>query len=259
MNNMMFRFFLATILLSVTLLTACNEEDDLPDDVIVDCENFDSPIPNEERTQTLFPTTGFKNFQYCEVLPVFECGDNFVTEVYASLTHNDCPDADWFALNAEDLKAQFGMVDVHLNGPRHWVVNGLASNAGGETNDYDKVVSFGNIEMSLQAQIQSAFSDGDRYEESEVLRTTTYTYAAGNEVYKLISPQGEEYIMQSYSRLIDRDQSIDDLATLGDRLNLSTGWSFQTEVLETEFLLVTEGLAFVITDDFENAYQKIVE
>ncbi|MEL6972529.1 MAG: hypothetical protein AAFO02_20350, partial [Bacteroidota bacterium] len=91
------------------------------------------------------------------------------------------------------------------------------------------------------------------------LRTTTYTYSAGNEVYKLINPQGEEYIMQSYSRKIDQNQSMDDLATLGDRLNLPTGWSFQTEVLQADFLLVTEGLAFVITDDFDNAYQKIVE
>ena len=61
-------------------------------------------------------------------------------------------------------------------------------------------------------------------------RTTTYTYNAGSEVYKLINPQGEEYIMQSYSRLIDQDQSIDDLATLSDRLNLPAGRSFRAEV-----------------------------
>lgn len=166
---------------------------------------------------------------------------------------------DWFDLNAEELKTQFGMVEVRLNGPRHWVLNGLVANAGGETDNYDKIASFGNIQMSLRAQIQSAFSEGDLYTESEVLRTTTYTYHAGNEVYKLVNPQGEAYIMQSYSRKIDPNQSVDDLATLGTRLNLPAGWSFQTEVLQADFLLVTAGLAFVITDDFDNAYQKIVE
>ena len=65
--------------------------------------------------------------------------------------------------------------------------------------------------------------------------------------------------MQSYSRLIDQDQTIDDLATLGSRLNLPSGWSFLVEVLQADFLLVTEGQAFVITDDFDNAYQKIVD
>ena len=81
------------------------------------------------------------------------------------------------------------MVDVRLNGPRHWVLNSVEANANGQTNNYDKIALFGNIEMSLQAQIQSAFSEGDLYTESEVLRTTTYTYLAGNEVYKLINPR----------------------------------------------------------------------
>lgn len=223
------------------------------------CENFDSPIPNQDRTQTLIPPSNLRDFQYCEVLPVFKCGENFVTEVYASVSHNDCPEADWFELNVEELKDQFGMIDVRLNGPRHWVLNGLEANANGQTNNYGKIVSFGNIEMSLQAQIQRAFSEVGLYTESEVHRTTTYTYRAGNEVYKLINPQGEEFIMQSYSRLIDQNQSIDDLATLGSRLNLPSGWSFRTEVLQEDFQVVTEGLAFVITDDFDNAYQKIVE
>ncbi|MEL6971496.1 MAG: alpha/beta fold hydrolase, partial [Bacteroidota bacterium] len=226
---------------------------------IGDCENFDSPLPGQEREQVLLPPSDVRNFQYCEVHPVFACGDDLVTEVYVSISHNNCPDSDWFELNAEELKAQFDMVDVRLNGPRHLVMNGLAASAGGGTNDFGKVVSFGNIEMSLQAQIQGSYLDGDLYMEVGVERTTTYTYSAGSEVYKLINPQGEEYIMQSYSRLIDQDQSIDDLATLSDRLNLPAGWSFRAEVLQADFQVITEGLALVITDDFDNAYQKIVE
>ncbi|MEM6630936.1 MAG: hypothetical protein AAF694_14740, partial [Bacteroidota bacterium] len=116
----------------------------------------------------------------------------------------------------------------------------------------------GNIEMGLSAQIQGRSAE-DFYQDSEVQRTTVYTFSAGNEIYKLVNPQGEEYIMQSYSRKVERDQSIDDLASLGSRLNLPSGWSFRVEVLEEDFLLVTEGLAFVIQDDLENAYQKIVE
>ncbi len=220
------------------------------------CTNFDSPIPNQERTQFSMPPSDWRNFQYCEVLPVFECDGTLITEVYASNGHNDCPDPDWFALNAYDLKEEFGMVDVTLNGPRHWVLNSVQANAGGT--GYSKVATFGNIEMSLSAQIQG-IKPQEFYTDAEVQRNTIYTYLSGNEVYKLINPQGEEYIMQSYSRKIDNDQTIDDLSTLDSRLNLPTGWSFQTEVLQEDFQLVTDGLAFVINDDFENAYQKIVD
>ncbi|MEM9936782.1 MAG: hypothetical protein AAF824_24350, partial [Bacteroidota bacterium] len=189
---------------------------------------------------------------------VFECGNNLITEVYNSLSHNDCPDPDWFALNAEELKTEYGMVDVRMNGPRHWVINKIAGGAANGGSGFNKVASFGNIEMSLSAQVQGRVAD-DYYLDSEVLRTTIYTFSAGNEVYKLVNPQGEEYIMQSYSRKIDQDLSIGSLAFLGSKLNLPVGWSFKVEVLQEEFQLVTEGLAFVIQDDLENAYQKIVD
>ncbi|MEM9717997.1 MAG: haloalkane dehalogenase [Bacteroidota bacterium] len=231
---------------------------DWGDTVTEACENFDSPIPNEGRMQVLMPPSDIRDFQYCEVLPVFECGSNVITEVYASFSHNDCPDADWFALNEEELKDEFNMVDVRLNGPRHWVINKVEGGTTDGSSGFDKVFSFGNIEMGLSAQIQGRSAE-DFYQDSEVQRTTVYTFSAGNEIYKLVNPQGEEYIMQSYSRKVERDQSIDDLASLGSRLNLPSGWSFRVEVLEEDFLLVTEGLAFVIQDDLENAYQKIVE
>ena len=226
--------------------------------VEADCENFDSPIPNEGRMQVLMLPSDIRDFQYCEVLPVFECGNNFITEVYASLSHNDCPDPDWFALNEEDLKTEYGMVDVRLNGPRHWVINKVEGGTPDGSSGFNKVVSFGNIEMSLSAQVQGRVAE-DYYLDSEVLRTTIYTFSAGNEVYKLVNPQGEEYIMQSYSRKVDQNLSIDNLASLGSKLNLPSGWSFKTEVLQEDFLLVTEGLAFVIQDELENAYQKIVD
>ncbi|MEM9143792.1 MAG: haloalkane dehalogenase [Bacteroidota bacterium] len=231
---------------------------DWEDGTLGACENFDSPIPNESRTQMLFPSSGFRDFQYCEVIAVFECGDNLISEVYASNSHNDCPDADWFALNAEELKTEFGMVDVTLNGPRRWVVNGLQGGASDGGTGFNKIASFGTIEMSLSAQVLGTIPE-ELYTENEVRRNTIYTYSAGNEVYKLVNPDGEEYIMQSYSRRIDQDQSIADLAALGSVLELPTGWSFTVEVLEADFQLVTEGLAFVISDDFQNAYQKVVD
>ena len=62
--------------------------------------------------------------------------------------------------------------------------------------------------------------------------------------------------MQSYSRIIDPELSIDKLASLGSRLTMPEGWTFSTWVLEAECELVSEGTAFVIQEDLSNTYQR---
>jgi hypothetical protein len=49
-----------------------------------------------------------------------------------------------------------------------------------------------------------------------------------------------------------------DLETLGDRLELPEGRSYQARVLDEDFGLRTEGLAFVLEHDLDNVYQKVI-
>lgn len=247
---------LMAALSSVFLLSSCSKEDESlePIDNSI-CENFDSPIQNEERTQLLIPPQDLRNFRYSEVIPVFECGNGLITEVYNTLGFNDSPEDDWNALDAEELKTQLGAVDVNLNGQRHWMINGSVGGSSNGGTGYNKTATFGNIQMGLRAQIQGTLSES-YYEENAVIRSNTWIYNDGNEIYKLVNPQGEEYIMQSYSRKIDNDQTIDDLSSLGSILNLPTDWSFETEVLQEELRLNSNGEAIVIQDELGNSYQK---
>ncbi|MPN46693.1 hypothetical protein SDC9_194290 [bioreactor metagenome] len=64
--------------------------------------------------------------------------------------------------------------------------------------------------------------------------------------------------MQSYSQIADPSLSIDDLASLGDRLNLPEGWRYQAITLEEDLLLKANGVAYVINDEFYNTYQQIL-
>ncbi|MCI4667478.1 MAG: haloalkane dehalogenase [Bacteroidia bacterium] len=220
------------------------------------CENFDSPIQNEARTQFLAPPADLRNFRYGEVMPVFECTGGFITEVYATLSFNDCPEMDWYALDGEDLKNQMGAVELKLNGPRHFLMNQLSGGSSGGSTGFEKIATFGNLQMQLAAQI-SGNPDESLYTENEVQRSTTFVYKAGNEVYKLINPQGEEYVMQSYSRIINPNLAIEDLSTLGTSLNLPAGWTYKTEILTSDLSLTANGIAYVIQDDLENSYQKV--
>ena len=109
----------------------------------------------------------------------------------------------------------------------------------------------GFIEPQIQGTLSETF-----YIENDIIRSNTWIFNAGNEIYKLVNPQGEEYIMQSYSRKIDNDQTIDDLSSLGSILNLPTDWSFGTEVIQEELRLNSNGEAIVIQDQLRNSYQK---
>ena len=224
----------------------------------LDCANFDSPIPNEERTQFMPPPADLRNFRYAEVLPTFECGGGLVTEVYVTTGFNDSPEEEWYALNADDLANELGAVAVTLNGPRHWLMNEIMRGVDNGNSGFEKIATFGSLQMQLAAQI-SGPGDDELYSENEVQRSTTYIFRAGTEIYKLVSPQGEEYVMQSYSRKINPDLMMEDLASLGDTLNLPLGWAFRTEILSVDLEVVADGLAFVIQDEWGNSYQKIMD
>lgn len=215
-------------------------------------------IPEVNRTQFMTPPDDIRDFRYCEIIPVFRDRLTFNVEVYNSIDLNDCPTQEWNALDAEAMAKSYGAREVKLNGPRFWVINKVLGE--GETAT-GKTVDFGGIEMNLVAVIESKLWEGTvgsaLYTENEVQRTTTYTYAAGNMIYELISPEGEAYRMQSYSQIIDPTLTIDDLEMLGDRLNLPEGWSYQARTLTEDSFLKADGLALVINDDFGNSYQKV--
>ena len=63
--------------------------------------------------------------------------------------------------------------------------------------------------------------------------------------------------MQSYAQIVDPPLTIDDLETLGVRLELPEGWGYQARVLTDDSELIADGLAYVINDDFGNSYQKV--
>ncbi len=115
--------------------------------------------------------------------------------------------------------------------------------------------------MRLAAKIETKVWEGTvgdaLYTDNEVQRTTTFTYHADNMVYELTSPSGEVYRMQSYSQLVDPTLTIDDLETLGERLELPEGWRYQARVLSEDSKLTADGLAYVIADDLLNSYQKV--
>jgi hypothetical protein len=189
--------------------------------------------------------------RYCEVLLLKK---SFEAEVYNTLGLNDCPVALWSHLSKQKIKQENDARVVELNGPRYFMMD--------EMKDTSLISrerkSFDGLSMRLAGIVHvkmSAFLDRQTYQTHEVDRHTTWVYRAGRPVYELISPEGDVYVMQSYS-VQYHYQNKNTLASLGKNLKLPPAWRFRTGLLKkTSEVTAAHNKAVVIQDDYRNTYQ----
>ncbi len=171
--------------------------------------------------------------------------------VYNSFPLNDCPAELWSALDPHAIAAENGAAAALLNGPRYWLMNAIEKEPQGP----QETKTFGGIEMIKQATVLLSSMNPAPYTVNEVRRNTVFVFNAGEEIYELIDPDGQRWVMQTWSQVADPDLSRADLPSLASRLNLPEGWSYQPRVL-TETLRVdtTTRRAHVTQDDLTNSY-----
>lgn len=220
------------------------------------CQKDDMEVPQEE----VCVTGPFYNQRYCEVLLAkIDQGTGISMEAYNTVGCNSCPEEEWSTLNTGTIQEEYDSPYALLNGPRYWVLDSISSPT--ITNSCD--VLFGELEMSLVASIPISLEDLSNeiaYTVNTVERNTAWYYYKGQQVYILEDPSGKCFIMQSYSQKIDNNLQLEDLETLGSRLNLPSGWSYNIVILEDVFILESQnGEAELVSDDLENAYQYLNE
>ncbi len=268
---------LAVLLTLTLLLAACGSDDttqantsDGTEPAPEQAESVDEPA--EAAADTTESTAdgdaqpvggGFSlnGFRYCEVLITVDGDDGSpVTEVWGTQGVGPCPDEAWYALDPDALMTEFEATGIHLNGPRYFVVDGAVNSATPAATDEPapEIRDFGGIDMRLLATIGDDSDLGDPYGPVRVERTITWRFNAGTEIYELTDPEGNTYVMQSYSLIDDPDLTADDLASLGDRLDLPTGWTYQARTLDADIQIALdpEGGAIVVQDELENSYQR---
>lgn len=194
-----------------------------------------------------------RNVRYGEVLAVFARDNKLEAEVYGTQMINDCPDELWKTLDAAAIASEMSALAVKLNGPRYWVLDGL----GTKVAFVEPVMrDFNGLMMRRIATVDL----GDKpatvpYEERYVNRGAVFFFDAGSVVYELINAQGKAYVMQAYCVGVDPTLNLDNLSDLATRLDLPTGWSFRSRILDAELVVdTTDHPATVVQDEFENTY-----
>lgn len=172
-------------------------------------------------------------------------------------------DARFRALDPEELKKEYGGDGVRFNGPRRF----LADRITGEAFNGGKLSMLGPIPMYTYGTFVvpdfDAFIAGTQapYHEAVSRRTTTWFFDAGTEVYELVSPEGTVFVMQSASQMIDPDNTVDRLPTLGDRLSMPDGWQYRARTLDEDLVMAVtyddDPPNMIVLDEFENNYQRL--
>jgi hypothetical protein len=215
-------------------------------------------VPTATQTQFLKPPSEWRNVRYCEVVPLFRHGLNLTVDVYNTMGFNNCPAELWNRLDARQLAKLYGSMQVKLNGPRHWVLDGLK--ASGNTVD-GQVVEIGGIQMRQRARIDlplwKVIFGRKPYTETTVRRSTLFLYRQGRPVYELRSPAGDRYRMQAYAQIVDPRLTLADLDGLAGRLKLPKGWTYTVRTLTADESLAARGVAYVLQDELQNSYQKL--
>ena len=194
-----------------------------------------------------------RGVRYGEVLAVFAHDGRLQAEVYGTQLLNDCPQELWETLKADEIARDMGALFVKLNGPRHWLLDGL----GTKVAPVEPVLrEFNGLLMRRIALVEL----GDKpqvapYTERKVDRGAVFYWDAGKPVYELVNPDGLAYVMQALCIGVDATMNESNLATLGERLALPAGWSYRTRVLDEELVVdTTATIATVLQDEFENSY-----
>lgn len=201
--------------------------------------------------------SNLRDQRYCEILYGKRHWLKMEVKVFNTQGLNLCPEDQWAKLTKESIAKQYDASFVMLNGPRYWVMDEIKA-AGSTVNNIKE--SFGGIEMHLRATVQLSLlkqlMGSKNYSPNEIVRTTAWVYRAGSPIYELVAPNGDVYVMQSYSQIVNPALKMQDLANLAQQLKMPAGWSFKSRILDQDLTLVANGIAYVLQDDLMNSYQR---
>ncbi len=174
-------------------------------------------------------------------------------EVYNTTGLNDCPAALWDKLDLEQIKKDWGAMQVQKNGPHFWMMDEQTLLTG-------EKASFGGIDARWVAHaplsvLQAGATGGKPYAIYTPSKTQSMVYAKGKPVFELIDPDGNVYVLQAREEKFP----IPELATLGSKLKLPQGWQYRARTLSEDLKLDLSPAQtiYAVGDDFHQYYTRI--
>jgi hypothetical protein len=227
-------------------------------------------LPDDGKDAKVMRFDNLNNYRYCEL---FLIGGDAITKDLkaafynstelngATATNRDsCPQAIWDKVDPEAIKKEYKVLAVFKNGPRYWMYDWIELPVGAER-DFE---GYHGRWMGV-AQLPKDAADlkkkgSTAYKPTTVHRESKQGYAKGQTIFILDDPNGTPWIMQAYSRIVDKNLSYDDLKTLEQKLKLAPGWKYRSKLLDQDLGIgAINGVARIVQDDLENTYNACFE
>jgi hypothetical protein len=195
--------------------------------------------------------------RFCEVGLITGAGDDSaIANIWNTTGTCDPAPEQLAALDADAIARESGAQRAWLDPARQWVVDEIDVWEAGADRTFGDItgtwVGAASAATMMQTAIQGSYDPGYLH------RNNTFTFHGGSEVYVLDAPDGEAFVMESFTRHWDSGLSEDNLAHLGSRLDLPADWGFRTEVLDRDMEVLPVGddyRAHVLQDNLHNVYQ----
>jgi hypothetical protein len=182
--------------------------------------------------------------------------DNAIANIWDTTGASDPTPEQFDALDADAIARENGARRAWVNPGRTWMFDRLDVSEAGDDKSFGGMtgtwMGMGAAATMMQATVEGGYSPGYIY------RNYTFTFNQGSKVYMLDAPDGEVFVMQSFTRHFDPTLSEDNLAHLASRLELPSGWGFRAETLEWDLQVSSakhDNLAHVLQDNLHNIYQ----
>lgn len=198
-----------------------------------------------------------RGHQFCELgLITGTSVDNAIANIWDTTGASDPTPEQFDALDADAIARENGARRAWVNPGRTWMFDRLDVLEAGDDKSFGGMtgtwMGMGAAATMMQATVEGGYSPGYIY------RNYTFTFNQGSKVYMLDAPDGEVFVMQSFTRHFDPTLSEDNLAHLASRLELPSGWGFRAETLEWDLQVSSakhDNLAHVLQDNLHNIYQ----
>jgi hypothetical protein len=197
-----------------------------------------------------------RGYRFCEVGLIAGTGqDTAIANIWNTTCACDPTPEQLDALDADAVAREHGALRAWLNPARQCVFDRLDVWEVGDDQTFGGI-SGTWMSVASAADITKATVQGS-YDSRYVYRNHTFIFNGGSEVYLLVAPDGEVFVLQSFSQHVDATLSEDDLPHLAGRLDLPEGWGFRAEILDQDLEVSssTDNFAHVLYDNLDNAYQ----